>query len=264
MKCASSIGIAVIVVVLAGCVSAPSVPPVAPPPTEHPPVPAYDIRFPPYEQAFSDQWQRGETYAREILALLQKRGITQTHARFVTAIVFPELTRYNRTQDFFEAAANSLSVRSSHPKNYSIGVMQMTPQFAVDVERELARHTDLQELYRDINYYGDTATTHCRRERIKRIRDKDCQISYLLCFLDVFLRLYETDIATWQSDADNIYTDSICLAYAATAYNAGMYRGIERYEWFMTQFGFPYGGGDSRSHWNYRTIAESWWRMDGR
>lgn len=246
-------------ILLAGCATSPGgvANPLRP---EHvteilPTVPAIEEGFAPYEKAFADGYKRGEKLAAEILEDMQKLGVEDNLARFAVAIVFPELTRYRKFRDSLETSANRASINSEKKRNYSIGEMQMTPSFVVDVERQLTRYGDLRQKYSDIDFAGDDETTEAREARLDRITQRQFQISYLLAFVDVFARMYAAEVDEWLAEGDDT-----CLAFFATAYNAGFMRGLDVIAPFMMRYGFPHGGRDTRSHWNYRTIAQTWFR----
>lgn len=259
-------------VLLAGCATTPGgvTNPLRP---EHvteilPTVPVTEEGFEPYEKALPGNYDRGKKRAQEILEAMQERGVDKQLARFAVAIVFPELTRYSSFRDSLEVNANRASINLEKKRDYSVGEMQMTSSFAVDVERQLVRHDDLRQKYSDIDFGGDDATAEAREARLDRITQRQFQISYLLAFVDVFARMYAAEVDEWLADdaalaktvpaSESIYSSYTCLAFFATAYNAGFMRGLDVIAPFMMRYGFPYGGLDSRSHWNYRTIAQTW------
>lgn len=250
----------------------------------NPYIPVIEEGYKPYQIAFSSNYKRGKKLAEEIMPHLLKRGTSPELARFATAIVFPELTQYSEIRNSVAVSANRASIGTENKKNYSVGKLHMTPIFAEDVERLLFYYDDLPEKYSDIISVAGASPEQTELLRLERIEKLETQISYLLAFIEIFSRLRSDEIDKWIEEENNLsggdaknansskdasgnkttndntafYESTACLAYFATAYNAGFSRKIETLEKYMMRYGFPYGGLDSRSHWNYRTIAQTW------
>ena len=64
-------------------------------------------------------------------------NVSDEEVKLAFAIVAPEASQYNRLTDYFEVRA----VRSGYPSkgapNYSIGIFQMKPSFAENLEKEV-------------------------------------------------------------------------------------------------------------------------------
>lgn len=286
-RCNALVVVAVASLLLASCASSPNLPSTLRPEniTEiNPYIPVIEEGYKPYQIAFSSNYKHGKKMAEEIMSHLLERGTSPELARFATAIVFPELTQYSEIRNSVAVSANRASVGTENKKNYSVGKLHMTPIFAEDVERLLFYYDDLPEKYSDIISVAGASPEQAEILRLERIEKLETQISYLLAFIEIFSRLRSDEIDKWIEEENNLsggdaknanaskpesgnktanantafYESPACLAYFATAYNAGFSRKIETLELYMMRYGFPYGGLDSRSHWNYRTIAQTW------
>ena len=98
------------------------------------------------------------------------------------AVIFPERLRYSRLKDGMEQAAlHVLYVQGGKESaNFSIGVFQMKPSFAEEIEAAWMsspmRH--VYKLYFDIQNNRES-----RRRRIKRLTDERWQCVYLAIFV---------------------------------------------------------------------------------
>ncbi len=125
------------------------------------------------------------------------------------AIVFPELLRYGHWQDNVELAALfALYVQyGKEAANYSIGLFQMKPSFAEEVETAWMgcslRHT--YRLYFDLRNGKEQ-----RSKRIQRLRDERWQCVYLA----IFVRLLLEREPAWKE-----LSPEARLRLLATAYN---------------------------------------------
>ncbi|WP_455671630.1 hypothetical protein [Phocaeicola sp.] len=102
------------------------------------------------------------------------------------AVIFPEQLRYSRLKDGMEQAAlHVLYVQGGKETgNFSIGVFQMKPSFAEQVEKAWMnspmRHT--YKLYFDLQNSRES-----RRRRLKRLTDDKWQCVYVAVFIRLML-----------------------------------------------------------------------------
>jgi hypothetical protein len=136
------------------------------------------------------------------------------NGRFLQALVFPEVMRYNTLKDGIEAESlRTLYVQfGSRYADFSVGLFQMKPTFAETVEqkvRQLLPESLRQELQLD---YAVTDAEEIRRQRVERLLDEEWQLVYITAFTAVCNRLYAAMPFTTQLER---------LQWYATVYNAG-------------------------------------------
>ncbi len=133
---------------------------------------------------------------------------------FMQSIIFPEVMRYNRLKDGVEAESlRTLYVQFGEEyANFSIGLFQMKPSFATEVEsmsKELLPATLRNELLLD---YSTADETTIRLQRVERLQDEHWQLVYLTAFIAICNKIY--------ADQPFVST-SEKLQWYATVYNAG-------------------------------------------
>jgi hypothetical protein len=133
---------------------------------------------------------------------------------FMQAIVFPEVMRYNSIKDGIEAESlRTLYVQFGEEyANFSIGIFQMKPTFAVQVEtkaKQLLPDTMYKEFELDYDTYDEETI---REQRVDRLQDDDWQMVYLTAFICICNKICATK---------NFINDTEKLQWYATVYNAG-------------------------------------------
>lgn len=140
--------------------------------------------------------------------------LCDAEVNFMQGIIFPELMRYNSIKDDVEAESlRTLYVQfGSAYANFSIGLFQMKPTFAVQVETkatQLLPDSILKELQMQ---YKSTDEEIIRMERVERLQDEDWQMVYLTAFVCLCNKLYANKIFSSPTEK---------LQWYATVYNAG-------------------------------------------
>jgi hypothetical protein len=135
-------------------------------------------------------------------------------SRFMQAIVFPEVMRYNSLKDGIEAESlRTLYVQFGEDyANFSIGLYQMKPSFAETVEtkaKQLLPGSTYNELQLE---YTATSDEDIRMERVERLQDNDYQLIYLTAFVGICNTLYRDKYFSNETEK---------LQWYATVYNAG-------------------------------------------
>ena len=141
-------------------------------------------------------------------------GLCHSDIRFMQSIVFPEVMRFSSIKDGVEAESlRTLYVQfGKEYANFSIGLFQMKPGFAEEVEiksKQLLPDSILKEL--DLAYTGTDAAA-IRQQRVERMQDTDWQMVYLTAFVAICNRTYSS-----KRFASSIEK----LQWYATVYNAG-------------------------------------------
>ena len=164
-----------------------------------------------YHKAFGNNWnlavQCVNANHAEWSKTLREMGITDV--RLAEAIVFPELIRYSRWRNEIEkTAVTGLYVTGCKEKgNYSIGLFQMRPSFAEDVEREW----NTSPLAQEFGFFFDVSDNiSARRSRVMRLSTNEGQCRYLAMFLRLQLLRHPQLLKMSRKER---------LCYLATAYN---------------------------------------------
>jgi hypothetical protein len=130
------------------------------------------------------------------------------------AIVFPEVMRYNSIKETVETESlRTLYVQlGAAYANFSIGLFQMKPSFAVEVESKAIQcipDSILAEL--QLNY-SSTDDKAIRRKRVDRLQDNEWHLIYLTAFILICDAQYQSKY--FKSETER-------LQWYATVYNAG-------------------------------------------
>jgi hypothetical protein len=135
--------------------------------------------------------------------------------RFMQALVFPEVMRYNQIKDGIETESlRTLYVQFGEAyADFSIGLFQMKPSFAQTVEtlaKQLLPHSTYKELQLA---YAPGSEEDIRMERVERLQDKEYQLVYLTAFIAICNQLYKHHSFTSETEK---------LQWYATVYNSGL------------------------------------------
>lgn len=136
-----------------------------------------------YARQFGSEWRRAAERVEQHRAAWQEVfGTLDVDAAECEAIVFPEQLRFSRLQDGMEQAALlGLYVTGGREKaNFSIGLFQMKPSFAEQVEAAWMK-SPMRHAYR--LYFDLTDNREQRQRRLERITDERWQCVYLALFV---------------------------------------------------------------------------------
>lgn len=171
-----------------------------------------------------------------------------------SAIIFPELIRYNALRDLIEI--HSLKVLyvqyGSAYANFSVGHFQMKPAFAEKVEREWRRRGGTAYKW---SWLSDTLQNNEHRyRRLERLGSLDGQIIYLYMFYQLMEDRFSDYHFVSEEDKIRIY---------ATAYNAGMDLSTERLRELSGTRQFHTGlfSWNAANLYNYADIAVYYFRQ---
>lgn len=138
------------------------------------------------------------------------------------AVVWPEMQRYDRLQDYMETSAvtGSYVSKGSAGFDFSIGRFQMKPSFVEELEKGWMR----SGLARKYGLWFDTAdSADARRVRLSRLKKEEWQVIYAGVFLRLLYSSYGSYDKKGERTQDGIETlpteDQVRIA--ATAYNRG-------------------------------------------
>ncbi len=167
---------------------------------------------------------------------------------FMQSIVFPELMRYNTLKDGIETESlRTLYVQFGEEyANFSIGIFQMKPTFAVQVETKAA--TLLPDtIYNELQLnYDCTSKENIRSQRVERLQDDNWQLIYLSAFTLICNKLYKCKMFATEVEK---------LQYYATVYNAGFDKSDEYISKKIKEANFYLGSGMPQKKFKYAAIA---------
>ncbi|PWJ44222.1 hypothetical protein [Sediminitomix flava] len=146
-------------------------------------------------------------------------------------IVFGELMRYNRYQDFVETKSLEEFYVSygSEIINFSIGKFQMKPSFFEFLEQ---KQKGLNLHYSFTIQYQSSDETSQRIQRLKRLKSEEWQIRYLKLFMDM---MYSTHPSLKSLKIEEKIT------LLSTAYNLGPQHKLSTLKEYAEVRQFPYG-----------------------
>lgn len=165
-----------------------------------------------FRQQHLQQWQEADTYAHEQHAAWQEiwNGFNVDSA-LAEAVVFPEMVRYSKLQNYAELAAVRVRyvAQGSRECDYSIGRFQMKPSFVEKLERRWMQ-SPLAGQYETA--FDTTDSRTARQARIERMEQDLWQCVYLA----MYIRLLDIDYPALVSMPTEKRVQLI-----ATAYNRG-------------------------------------------
>ena len=171
-------------------------------------------------------------------------------AKFLKAIVFPEVMRFNEVTNGIETESlHVLYVRFGEEyANFSIGIFQMKPTFAAIVESK-AKQLLPDSIYKELqlNYKNKIESEKKRKERVNRLKDTEWQMVYLVAFVKICDALYAN-----KKFAD----DNEKLNWYATVYNTGFDKTDEYILKKIAASNFYLQNGMPGKKYNYAAIAK--------
>jgi hypothetical protein len=201
-----------------------------------------------YSKIFSSDYQRAAKFLsteKGLDSIIQSHGL---NTKEITAIVFPELIRYNSIQDKIETfALETLYVQyGKEYANFSVGEFQIKPSFAERIEIDFLKKSNDKELVKNFQIKAsDTVQNDVNRsKRLKRIKNKSGMINYLCLFWKVMSVKYPT----WRSEEEKI-------KFLATAYNCGYWKSRKEIQSFQLKKFFHAGLSITSTQYNYADIA---------
>jgi len=189
-----------------------------------------------YATIFGEDYQKAQRFCSEqqaaFVAKAQTYGLS---AETLQAIVFPELIRYNRFQNFFETKALEWAYieGGAQVADFSIGHFQMKPSFVETLEQEVHKDTMLQKQFAQLFDYQQKTKKEKRKIRLERLQELDYQLDYLCCFLVVCQARHATTLQQQNQEEK--------IKFYATAYNSGWQQSAKAIKRWMQRPTFPYG-----------------------
>jgi uncharacterized protein YnzC (UPF0291/DUF896 family) len=192
-------------------------------------------------------------------AFLQKQASSFTaiarpfdaDVKFMQAIVFPEVMRYNEVYDGIQI--ESLKVLytewGTDYADFSIGHFQMKPSFALQVEEKMKTiflGNEIEQLgFAELLHADETEQ---RTLRVEYLEDTEWQIKYLLAFVKICDQRFTNK--NWNDENEK-------LRWYATIYNRGFQLTDEEIEKHSTKSQFYLSKGMPEKKYCYAAIAQS-------
>jgi hypothetical protein len=167
-----------------------------------------------YAEIFDGDWQKALTFIEEnnswLKPALASHNIPWNEA---VAIVFPELVRYSALLDKMEITMLKTLYRNLGEEyaNFSIGVFQVKPSFAEDIQTRVFSGTDkeLKSLFRKKSTFPDKRSY--RASVIADLENPQTELNYIIAFYKICNKRFKD---SWSDNVSKV-------RFLATAYNTG-------------------------------------------
>lgn len=207
-----------------------------------------------YEVYFRDEREEAAKFLRANQQKMAQKAIKFHHENdFVTAIVYPELLRYNYIQDFIETSGLELIYMRYGAKtaDFSIGHFQMKPSFAEHIEKYIEKNAADFNQYKKLIIAQKASPLKQRKLRLTRLKQMDWQLTYLHAFIAICDHKFHFIKFTTTKDK---------LRFYAACYNIGFhkkYQNILQNENLNT---FPNGSKYLGTQFCYASIASAYYQ----
>jgi hypothetical protein len=176
-----------------------------------------------YAEIFGNDWQRALTFIEDnknwIKNALARHDIQYNEA---VAVIFPELVRYSALRDKMEITLLKTLYRNlgDDYADFSIGVFQIKPSFAEDIQNRVFAGTDreLKDLFRKKTSFPDKRSY--RASVIADLENPETELNYLIAFYKICEKRFKRE---WPDKVSKV-------KFLATAYNAGFRKSAREIE----------------------------------
>ncbi len=210
---------------------------------------------PDFEKTFGSKAKKAKEKLQNLNASFELCSkLCSSSTLFMQSIVFPEVMRYNSIKDGIEAESlRTLYVQFGEEyANFSIGLFQMKPTFAVLVESK-AKQLLPDSIFKELQLiYDQTDEEIIRAQRVERLQDNDWQLIYLTAFICICNQTCKQKI---------FITEKEKLQWYATVYNAGFNRTDEYITKKIKQDNFYLEQGMPGKKFKYAAIATWYYNM---
>ena len=137
-----------------------------------------------YKLFFKEEIIKANNYLKTTDKFFKKSCKKYKHSKKeITAIIYPELLRYNYLKDFFETSSLELVYVKfgSKAADFSIGHFQMKPSFVEQIEKKILSNSSLFKKYKSLIIKNQNK----RSVRINRLKSTHWQLAYLHAFIDI-------------------------------------------------------------------------------
>lgn len=204
----------------------------------------------PKDHAYMSEYKAEAERALKILddsVLISQVLQTSLHDDFLIrvaqAVVLPEISQFSYIEDVLMKEPFKPLYIDYEVDRVSFGLLQMRPNFAVDVEQRLQEHPQLARQFSDLCSYGVKEPEQIRKRRIERLENLRYQTRYLAAFM----LLAQERIKRW-----GITSPQLQVRYYATLYNGGLKLDQNDVKLLFDKKQFPHG---KITQYNYSSIA---------
>jgi len=207
-----------------------------------------------YEIYFRDEREEVAKFLQANQPKIEQKASKYHHDHeFVTAIIYPELLRYNYIQDFIETSGlEILYMRyGATIADFSIGHFQMKPSFAEHIEKYIEKNGADFNQYKKLIIAHKATPVLQRKLRLTRLKQMDWQLTYLHAFIAICDHKFHFLKFTTSKDK---------LRFYAASYNIGFhkkYQNILQNENLNT---FPNGPKYLGTQFCYASIASAYYQ----
>lgn len=189
-----------------------------------------------YAAHYGDSYQKAQDWVQEHQSMLQVQAAYHgLEAKELSAIIFPELIRYNEWQNLLETEALALAYVEGGAAwaDFSIGAFQMKPSFAETIEQCLQDSPEGQTAFSQLLPQANHTPMEKRQARLDRLCTIQGQVQYLCAFVVCMQARTGFGLVT--------PTAAQKITLLATAYNSGFQQDWPTLQRRSRQHFFPYG-----------------------
>ena len=207
-----------------------------------------------YEVYFRDEREEVAKFLQANQQKMEQKAIKFHHENdFVTAIVYPELLRYNYIQDFIETSGLELIYMRYGAKtaDFSIGHFQMKPSFAEHIEKYIEKNAADFQKYKKLIIAQKAKPVLQRKLRLTRLKQMDWQLTYLHAFIAICDHKFHFIKFTTTKDK---------LRFYAACYNIGFHKKYQNILQNENSNTFPNGPKYLGTQFCYASIASAYYQ----
>ena len=207
-----------------------------------------------YEVYFRDEREEVAKFLQANQQKMAQKAIKFHHENdFVTAIVYPELLRYNYIQDFIETSGLELIYMRYGAKtaDFSIGHFQMKPSFAEHIEKYIEKNAADFHQYKKLIIAQKASPLKQRKLRLTRLKQMDWQLTYLHAFIAICDHKFHFIKFTTTKDK---------LRFYAACYNIGFHKKYQNILQNENSNTFPNGPKYLGTQFCYASIASAYYQ----
>jgi len=207
-----------------------------------------------YEVYFRDEREEVAKFLQANQQKMAQKAIKFHHENdFVTAIVYPELLRYNYIQDFIETSGLELIYMRYGAKtaDFSIGHFQMKPSFAEHIEKYIEKNAADFNQYKKLIIAHKATPVLQRKLRLTRLKQMDWQLTYLHAFIAICEHKFH--FLKFNTTKDK-------LRFYAACYNIGFHKKYQNILQNENSNTFPNGPKYLGTQFCYASIASAYYQ----
>ena len=202
-----------------------------------------------FESYFKEERVLVAKYLQANKSKMEQKASKYHHDQeFVTAIIYPELLRYNYIQDFIETSGLEILYMRCGAKtaDFSIGHFQMKPSFAENIEKYIEKNAEDFYHYKKLIIKHKATPVVQRKLRLARLKQMDWQLTYLHAYIAICDHKFHFLKFTTTKDK---------LRFYAACYNIGFHKKYQNILQNENSNTFPNGPKYLGTQFCYASIA---------